>query len=113
MSRKPKSSPPMAVLAVFLGLCLCKPPEATRLATSPSFGLTRGATSYLPRKQQRVRVVSSRSRSVRDELANASGSKAALSPHQTVAPPRFFQPPDRGRIRARAEKEIRRHPLRC
>ena len=47
----------MAMLAVLLGLCLGKPPEATRLATSPAFGLPAGASSYLPRKQQRVRVL--------------------------------------------------------
>lgn len=102
----------MALLAVALGLCLSKPPEATRLATSSSFGLPRSATSYLPRKQQRVRVLSSRG-STLPAHAFPRGPKAIATPLRAGDPPRLFQPPPPSQVGVRAEKDARPHFLRC
>ena len=113
LARFTKSARLMAVLAVLLGLCLGKPPEATRLATSPSFGLTRGASSYMPRKQQRVRALVSRAfpaPSVRDRSRQPEANTA---PHRTEELSRRLLHPSRTRVGARAETDAMPHRLRC
>jgi hypothetical protein len=113
LARDVKSSPTMAVLAVLLGFCLSKPPEATRLATSASFGLPRGASSYLPRKQQRVRALSARPWPAASAQVYPRAPKATPSPHRLQVVTRPLSSADPAPIRARAQWDARPHPLRC
>ena len=113
LARITKSPRPMAVLAVLLGLCLGKPPEATRLATSPSFGLTRGASSYIPRKQQRVRALVSRAFPAPSIRACSRKPKAKTATRPTEELSRLLLHPSRTRVGARAEKAAMPHRLRC
>jgi hypothetical protein len=113
LARKMISPRHMAALAVLLGLCLGKPPEATRLATSPSFGLPRGPLSYMPRKQQRVRVLWSRTLPVPSRRASAGGphhSPLAIRSDQPTTPSRY---PLDLTLRSRAQNVEASHPLRC
>lgn len=103
----------MAALLILLGLCIGKPPEATRLATSPAFGRPRDAFSYMPRKQQRVRVLSVRAGTTPAAHACPRGSKATISPRETGGLTRFFRAPSPERVRPRPEKVSKPHPLRC
>jgi hypothetical protein len=103
----------MAVLVVLLGFCLSKPPEATRLATSASFGLPRSASSYLPRKQQRVRVLSARPRPAAVAHVYPRSPEATTSPHRIRVVTRLLPSVDPSLIRARAQRDARPHPLRC
>src|SRR6516225_1953293 len=100
LARFTKSARLMAVLAVLLGLCLGKPPEATRLATSPSFGLTRGASSYLPRKQQRVRALVSRAFPTPSVRACSGKPEAKTTPRRTEEMSRLLLHPSRTRVGA-------------
>lgn len=103
----------LALLVFLLGSCLGKPPEATRLATSPSFSLPRGAASFLPRKQQRARLVSSRSVLATTVRACSRRREAATLPTEPIALPRRFRPIAQARLTPRAEMEGMTHPLRC
>ncbi len=113
LARKMITPRNMAALAVFLGLCLAKPPEGTRLATSPSFGLPRGPSSYLPRKQQRVRVLGSRALPVPTLRAGAGGRHPSpLAPRSEKSPTPSRSRPERT-LRARVQNVETPHPLRC
>jgi len=103
----------MVALALLLGLCIGKPPEATRLATSPSFGLPRCASSYLPRKQQRVRVPSPAAAPASVARACQRGPEAILTSCRPPETGCAAGSPSRARIRPRAEWDAMPHPLRC
>ena len=113
MARQMISPRQMAVLAVLLGLCLSKPPERTCLSTSPSFNLPRCATSYLPRKQQRVRVVSSRTLPAPTLRASSGGRDAMPTPTRPDKLAPTLRSHSEVAIRLRVEMVGTPHPLRC
>jgi hypothetical protein len=109
-----KSPRYMAALAVLIGLCVCKPPEWTRLSTAPSFSLTRCASSYLPRKQQRVRVPSFRILSAQAARAIPHDPDATIIPSERPSLSWNSRLADEAvRIRPVAGIRGMAHPLRC
>jgi hypothetical protein len=99
-------------MIIILGLCLGKIPERTPYVTSPAFNKLRGPSSYMPRKQQRVRVTHARALTTR---------RARTSPHGTgsvsaFVPQDLFYIPDMPfRTDVLRGVQIPRvtHPLRC
>ena len=103
----------MVVLTVLVGLCLSKPPEATRLATTASFGLPRCASSYLPRKQQRVRVFSTSLSPLTAVRACHRAPHAIALPHRSGDATWTSGLAAASPIRLTADRDSRPHPLRC
>jgi hypothetical protein len=108
-----KSPGSLMALAVLLGFCIGKPPEATRLATSPSFGLPRSASSYLPRKQQRVRLAPAGTTTEATLRTHPRGPKAALLSRLPDDASRPGMPLTPSPIRPRSGEGAMSHPLRC
>lgn len=109
-----KSPRHMAALAVLIGLCISKPPEWTCLSTSPSISLPRCASSYLPRKQQRVRVPSLRIPSTQAARALPHGPDATIIPSERPSLSWNSRLADEAaRIRPVAGIRGMAHPLRC